>query len=287
MLAPITSYELPVTQEGQTEFEFTRTDFDYICEAVHAHSGIVLGGNKFNMVYARLARRLRALGLGRFGDYCDLLKSPQGRDEIEAFTNAMTTNLTRFFREPHHFEHFVAEILSKPSSKNRLRLWSAGCSTGEEPYSLAMTLMEHRPLWAQMDVKILATDLDTKVLKKAAAGLYETETLRNLSPERKKRYFSENNDRWQVSDGLRKPIIFKPLNLLHAWPVSGPFDAIFCRNVMIYFDNVTKAELVRRFAQVLRPGGYLYIGHSEALLNQQGVFRFCGKTIYQRLAPES
>lgn len=267
------------------EFNFTPADFAIIASLVHKHTGIVLGPNKQGMVYTRLTRRLRHYRFESFKDYLALLNGPQGASEFESFVNAMTTNLTRFFREQHHFEHLAKEVIAK-SKNQRLRIWSAGCSTGEEPYSIAMTMAEAYPEAKNWDAKILATDLDTNCLNKGSSGLYEGESFKDMKPDMVTRYFTpENTTKGQsqrAKDLLRARITFKQLNLLGDWPFKGPFDAIFCRNVMIYFDNPTKTELVSRYAKMLKPGGYLYIGHSETLLDNAD-FKLMGRTIYQRV----
>jgi chemotaxis protein methyltransferase CheR len=271
---------------SESEFVFTDDDYRMIVDLVHKTSGIALGSNKFSMVYARLGRRLRELKLTRFEDYCDLLTNDPGGAEVMAFTNAMTTNLTRFFRENHHFEHLAGSVLPAAQRNNkdhRLRIWSAGCSSGEEPYSIGMTLLEHFPGLPRWDAKILATDLDTNMLSKASKGLYGADALQEVPRPIQERYFQGHPDGSVVKDSLRKLIAFKPLNLLHPWPMKGPFDAIFCRNVMIYFDNPTKTELVQRFARLLRPGGILYVGHAETLLDLQSLYKLEGRTTYRRL----
>jgi len=252
------------------------------------------------MVYSRLARRLRALGLTRFKDYRALLDDPEN-DEIIACINAITTNLTRFFRESHHFDHLRDEVLPKAAQgslagngKRRFRLWSAGCSTGEEAYSMAMTVAEFVKTPAAWDMRILATDLDTQVLATASAGLYPKKALDTVSAAQRKRWFARPPDsprfkveddakeRFKIDSRVRNLIAFKQLNLLEGWPMKGPFDAIFCRNVMIYFDRETQKTLVDRFADLLKPDGFLYLGHSESLFRVTDRFHHLGQTIHQR-----
>jgi chemotaxis protein methyltransferase CheR len=279
---------------GEREFPFSDRDFRYLSSFVHERSGIVLGAHKRNMVYGRLARRLRELGLRSFGEYCELIQSDSGADEIGSLINAVTTNLTRFFREPHHFadlRHAVlrhAAVEAARGRPRRLRLWSAGCSSGEEPYSIAMTVADGLPGLAQWDVRILATDLDSSMVDRARTGRYPAEALADLPKATRTRHFAPerggNRQRFVVADGLRRLIAFKELNLLDPWPMNGPFDAIFCRNVMIYFDAATKAELVRRFADLLKAGGSLYVGHSESLLDHRHSFQLIRQTIYRRVA---
>lgn len=272
---------------SESEFAFTDEDYRTIVELVHRISGIALGPNKYSMVYARLGRRLRELKLTNFQDYCDLLRADPAGEEILVFTNAMTTNLTRFFRENHHFEHLANDVLPSALRQNkdkRLRIWSAGCSSGEEPYSIAMTLADHFPELSKWDARILATDLDTNMLSRGAQGRYAADAMAEVPEQTKARHFSMTADgSAQTKDNLRRMVAFKPLNLLHPWPMKGPFDAIFCRNVMIYFDGPTKTELVQRFARLLRPGGILYVGHAETLLDLQNVYRLEGRTTYRRL----
>jgi len=272
---------------SESEFVFTDDDYRMIVDLIHRTSGIALGPNKFSMVYARLGRRLRELKLSRFEDYCELLNKDPGGAEVLAFTNAMTTNLTRFFREKHHFEHLAANVLPMAQRNNkdrRLRIWSAGCSSGEEPYSIGMTLLDHFPDLPRWDVKVLATDLDTNMLAKGSRGHYGQDALQEVPRSVQDRHFQPHPDGSAVvKDRLRQLIAFKPLNLLHQWPMKGPFDAIFCRNVMIYFDNPTKTELVQRFASLLRPGGTLYVGHAETLLDLQSLYKLEGRTTYRRL----
>ncbi|ESQ92808.1 CheR family methyltransferase [Asticcacaulis benevestitus] len=268
------------------EFVFTNADFQTIAELVHRHAGIVLGPSKRSMVYSRLSRRLRELNLKRFDDYCRLLQAPEGANEFLAFSNAMTTNLTRFFREKHHFDFLQGTIIPKikqSADERRLRIWSAGCSSGEEPYSIAMTLLEHFPELSRWDARILATDLDTNMLSHGSKGLYAHDALGDVPKPYHERYFTATSAGLVAKEGMRKLIAFKSLNLLEKWPIKGPFDVIFCRNVMIYFDNPTKNDLVRRYAKLLRVGGWLVVGHSETLLDQQSLFKSCGRTIYQKV----
>ncbi len=271
---------------GGGEFAFTSDDFRYIADLLYRHSGIVLGPSKESMVYARLSRRLRELGMTRFEDYCDLLESNSGGDEFLAFSNVMTTNLTRFFRESHHFDYLADTVFRTQREvrfNRRMRIWSAGCSSGEEPYSIAMAMRDHLPDVDRWDAKILATDLDTNMVMRGSNGLYPAEAMQDVPDSRRDKYFTPTNNGFQARESLRQMITFKPLNLLHQWPVKGPFDVIFCRNVMIYFDNQTKTELVRRFAKLLRPEGWLIVGHSETLLDQQALFKLCGRTIYRKI----
>ena len=236
------------------------------------------------MAYGRLARRLRALNLASFADYRARLKSDPA--EIGRCINALTTNLTRFFREAHHFDH-LRDSLAAPrrasGETGRFRVWSAGCSSGEEPYSIAMSLREAFGAAPHWDVKVLATDLDTDMVARAARGVYPAEALGSI-PHRAHSTLRRRGDEIEIVEGVKGLITFKQLNLMHQWPMRGPFDAIFCRNVMIYFDRQTQRELVTRFYDLLSPRGFLYLGHSENLHRVSEDFQLIGRTIYQPLA---
>jgi len=278
------------------EFRFTRRDFDTLRELVYATTGIALAEHKQDMVYNRLARRLRSLGLDSFSAYLDRLRGGDDAAEAEMaiLTNAITTNLTRFFREAHHFEHLretaIPDSLARMrrGDQRRLRVWSAGCSSGEEPYSIAITLAETGGLAAGFDSRILATDLDTDMLARGVAGVYPTEGLDGLPDELRQRHSSatetaDGRPAVRMAETLRRAITFKQLNLMHDWPMQGPFDAIFCRNVMIYFDAQTRTWLVERFFDYLRPGGWLYTGHAESGVVTQSNLVAEGRTIYRRV----
>ncbi len=270
------------------EFTFTEEDFRYLSALVHRTVGIDLAEGKRDLLYGRLARRLRTLGLSSFTDYRTRLEGPTGADEINDLVNHVTTNHTAFFRERHHFEHFEKAVL-EPWAKeggSRLRVWSAACSTGEEPYSIALTVARSLPAAAResADVRILATDIDTRVLETAQQARFPQAT-RNQVPEAFKSLVeTPAADHWTVKPAIRDLLVFKRLNLLENWPMRGPFDVIFCRNVMIYFDMETKIKLVQRFAQLLRPSGLLYIGHSERLTDELSEFSLEGRTIYRKKA---
>src|SRR5262249_31632383 len=222
------------------------------------------------LVYGRLSRRLRALGLDSFRAYRQILERGDS-DELAQFCNAITTNLTSFFREAHHFEYLRDELLAPLAADargpRRLRFWSPGCCSGEEPYSLAMTIHEALPDARRWDIRILATDLDTEVLGRGRRGVYEEERVRGLPAARLERFFCPDDGgkaaRYVVTEELRNLIAFRELNLMRALPMKGPFDAIFCRNVIIYFDKDTQRDLFARIAQLQRPGNLLFLGHSE------------------------
>lgn len=273
----------------QREFELTDRDFDYLRDLVGQHTGITLGDHKRQLVYGRLAKRLRELQLANFAEYCRYVENHTD-SELSEVINAITTNLTSFFRENHHFEHLAEHALLDRRECNaptrRLRIWSAGCSTGEEPYSIAMTLAETFPDRAGWDMRILATDIDSQVLAKAQSGVYPDERIKDLPPSRAKRWFSRgtgvNAGKVKVSSKLQELISFKQLNLMNEWPMRGPFDIIFCRNVVIYFDKPTQRKLFDRYADLLAPNGYLYVGHSESLHGTSERFKLIGRTIYQK-----
>ena len=265
------------------EFGFSDRDFEQVRRMIYDHAGIALSPAKREMVYSRLSRRLRERGLENFQDYLNLL---EGGDEAEweAFTNSLTTNLTAFFREPHHFPLLSEHMQNVCASRSGL-LWCSAASTGEEPYSMAMTMVELFNSWTP-PVKILATDLDTGVLAKAEAGIYADERVEKLSPERVKRFFQRgsgaNAGSVRVRPELRSLVTFRRLNLLDAaWPMRGPFDAIFCRNVMIYFDKPTQLKVLEKFVPLLRQDGLLFAGHSESFHNAAHLFHLRGKTVYE------
>lgn len=265
------------------EFVFTDQDFRRIRELIHAHAGISLHEGKADMVYSRIARRLRATELETFEDYLERLN--QDEDEWQHFVNSLTTNLTSFFREPHHFP-ILAEHLVNMRDRQRgqtLTLWSSACSTGEEPYSMAMTAIDAFGSW-KPPVRILATDLDTNVLERAAAGVYETQRIEKMPESDVKRFFLRGRGnragQVRVRPELQSLVVFRPLNLLGPdWSVRGPLEAIFCRNVLIYFDKPTQYRLLSRFHPLLRPEGLLFVGHSESLTHAADLFRLRGKTV--------
>lgn len=274
--------------EPTREFAFSDADFRALAQFAYEQAGIALADSKRNLVYSRLSRRLRSLGLTSFRQYRDYLSA--NTSELEGFLNAISTNLTKFFREAHHFEHFrthvAAAFVQGAGASRRLRVWSAGCSTGEEPYTIAVVLKHAVDDAHRRDVRILATDIDTDVLGKASRGLYPASSL-NEVPKSYWEYFEPvdtdgENRNVLVNEDVRSLIAFRRLNLMDAWPFAGKFDAIFCRNVMIYFDAATKAALVERMTQKLVPGGWLYIGHSESLLGAHPGLQLVGRTTYRR-----
>lgn len=278
--------QMEESKGNSREFTMTYKNFQHIKKIAYQHTGINLSDHKQNMVYGRLARRLRALGLTSFDDYIDLLEQEHS-PEFGEFTNAITTNLTSYFRENHHFEYLkgtlIPELMSKNIRTKRIRIWSAGCSTGEEPYSIAMVFHSFAAL-RTWDVKILATDLDTNVVAKAKAGIYPSDRADSV-PESYLKFLQRDKkqDMVKVKDEVRNLITFKQLNLLHDWPMKGPFDLIFCRNVVIYFDADTQRRLFNRYADILTSDGHLIIGHSENLNKVSDRFNNLGRTIYRRM----
>jgi len=271
------------TQNNQREFSFSQENFRFLAGLAQARTGIVLADHKKDMVYGRLTRRLRALNLDGFAEYCELLQSDAGADEVGHLINAVTTNLTSFFREAHHFDHLRDAVLPHVTGK-KFRIWSSACSSGMEPYSIAMTMKQAIPDLAKWDAKILATDIDSNMLNIGREGEYPAHELEEL-PSQYKPYAKAGikPGKLCVSDDLKKLITFNQLNLLEAWPMKGPFDAIFCRNVVIYFDKPTKQKLFARMADILKPGGWLYIGHSENLHGISDRFELFGRTIYRKV----
>lgn len=267
----------------QGEFALSEREFARIKARVYAVAGISLSEAKRTLVVSRLSKIVRALQLPSFDAYIDYLERGGSAKDGQDFVNALTTNLTRFYREDHHFDHlrdYVATLMAERPRGTRLRIWSAGCSTGQEPYTISMDLISAFPELKRWDFKILATDIDTAVLAKAAGGVYPESELNGLSKERA-RPFERESGSIRIPAAMREPISFKPLNLIGPWPMKGPFDAIFCRNVAIYFDKPTQGEMFGRFANMLAPEGFLYIGHSENLGAGGEGFRLVGKTIYQ------
>ncbi|RVV99241.1 chemotaxis protein [Mesobaculum littorinae] len=275
---------------GSREFPFSDEDFHLIATTLRDWAGIHLADNKKPLVYSRLAKRLRALGQSSFTSYCNFVLSDAGSGERDHFLAALTTNVTAFFREEHHFQMLARdvapELVARARAGGRVRLWSAACSTGQEAYCIAMTLIEACPDIHRHDVRILATDIDTTVLATASEGRYQVAAQTGLDPARRAKFFDEHADgSISARDDLKRLIAFRPLNLMASWPVSGPFDVIFCRNVAIYFERETQAQIWSRFAELLAPGGALYIGHSERVANETGIgLKSAGITAYRKTA---
>jgi chemotaxis protein methyltransferase CheR len=255
------------------EFVLTAEDFQKISTIIHAHAGIALAETKAALVYSRLARRLRLLGLENFKDYCALISGTEGLDERQAMLTALTTNVTRFFREPHHFDHLRDRVMPRLAETarrgGRVRLWSAACSSGQEPYSMAVTVLAALPEAPELDVKILATDIDPRILDEAREGAYSDDAIEPVPPSLRGTWFRRTamgvQRPWRVSDEVRSLVAFRELNLIGEWPMQGRFDVIFCRNVVIYFDEPTQEQVWSRFIPKMNPGATLCIGHSERL----------------------
>lgn len=266
--------------EGR-EFDFTSHDFARVRHLIYQHAGISLSEAKSDMVYSRIGRRLRALGASSFKQYLDDLESQNNPDEWEAFTNSLTTNLTSFFREEHHFPILAEHLLTL---KKPIRIWCSAASTGEEPYTIAMTACEAFGT-LKPPVEIIATDIDTNVLATAARGIYPYERVSKLSDARRKQFFQRgagaNEGSVRVRNELKGLITFHQLNLLDEhWVIKEPFDAIFCRNVMIYFDKPTQSKILSRFVPLMKPHALLFAGHSENFLYVSDAFHLRGKTVY-------
>jgi chemotaxis protein methyltransferase CheR len=253
------------------EFILTGEDFARIAALLHDAAGIHLPESKATLVYSRLTKRLRALGLASFRDYCTLVSGSDGADERSKMLAALTTNVTRFFREPHHFEHLrnivLPPLLQAARTGGRIRIWSAGCSSGQEPYSIALTILGLLPDASNFDIKILASDIDPNIVEEARQGLYSESALEHVPASLRSRWFVSSapsgGKMWQIAPQVAELVALRELNLLGPWPMKGRFHAIFCRNVTIYFNSETRDKLWTRFAHALLPGGYLYIGHSE------------------------
>lgn len=265
--------------------------FGVISDLLLNEAGIVLPPSKRPMIVSRLSRRLRALNMTGFPQYCDLLQGSKAASEMPHLVSALTTNTTRFYREPHHFDDFKAVILppliERARKGGRVRFWSAGCSSGEEPYSMGFDILEACPEANRLDIRILATDIDHNVLARATAGRYPKEVVKGMPDEVVRKYMNTPPDdprQIEIDQKVRDLIAFKRLNLMHDWPFSGPFDAIFCRNVVIYFDPETQAKLWPRFAEKLCDRGRMYIGHSERITGQAtSMFSARGQTYYERV----
>lgn len=278
------------TKEDRKEREFLLTDRDFnqIVKLVHDRAGIVLVDQKRELVYSRLSRRLRVLGLKKFSDYLRLAGADGGAEEMMNLINAITTNLTSFFRESHHFDHFARHLVHPHanvahSASAPLLVWSAGCSTGEEPYSIAMTIANGLPDWKARRPRILATDLDTNVIATCRRATYRLESTSQIPKEMARQFLTDVDEATvRINPDLQRMIAFKQLNLRGAWPMRRQYDAIFCRNVMIYFDDEFKRELLNGFHALLKPGGFLYIGHSESAGKLHDGFELVGRTIYGR-----
>ena len=273
---------------NEREFDFKDQDFNRVKAIVYNYAGIDLNESKKNLVYNRLSKRIRFLSMQTFSEYLDFVEA-QGEAEFVHLINAITTNLTFFFRENHHFEYLINTVIpglvSQNAAKKKIRVWSAGCSTGEEPYSIAIALKEAVPTgW---DAKVIATDLDSNVVNTGQRGVYKNDRLKGVSEERKKRWFLKGSGSQEgyvkVKPELQDIIEFGQLNLMDEWPLKDAIDVIFCRNVVIYFDKPTQSKLFNRYADRLPNNGHLFIGHSESLYKVCDRFELLGQTIYKKL----
>lgn len=265
--------------------ELSERQFEKISRMVYRLSGIHLKNGKQALVRARLMKRLRALKIRNFRDYLKYLDSASGKDEPQRMIDVITTNKTHFFREPAHFDYLKTELLPQYKG-NRLRFWTAACSSGEETYSLAILLREHLPNIDGRDVKILATDISRRMLERAQLAVYSADQIKDVPPLFIQRYFNKISDRptrqYQLRDEIRRIVTIAWLNLIDNWPMKGPFDVIFCRNVMIYFDRTTQQRLIQRFSQLLGNGGHLFVGHSEGLSAISHNLNYVGPAIYRK-----
>ncbi len=271
----------------------SQQQFDFFRNLAMLHVGITLPDYKRNMVHRRVSKRLRALHISDFAPYIDRLTGDEGAAEIEFFVNALTTNKTEFFREKHHFEHLASVALpalvndATRGGSRRLRIWSAGCSSGQEPYTIAMTAAEALAEPAKWDARILATDIDTDMVEAGRSGIYPWANVQEIPPLLRTKYIDPlpgAEARGRMSQALRSLIVFNPLNLHGPWPMKGRFDVIFCRNVIIYFDKPSQCLLFDRFANQMNDGGWLYIGHSESLYKVTERFRQVGQSIYRKVS---
>jgi len=265
--------------------ELSDAQFNTVKDLIYRECGICLKSGKEALVRARLTKRLRALRMGSFGEYIDYLENEGRQMELSCMIDVMTTNKTSFFREIDHF-HFLRDTVLPKFKSQRIRVWSAGCSSGEEPFSLAMLLFESMPDLESRDALILATDISTRMLKETKSAVYSKDKLTALPKSLINRYFikihSNGSEAYQLNPAVRSIVRPARLNLMDPWPMKGPFDAIFCRNVMIYFDPQTQQTLVNRFWDLLRPEGYLFVGHSEGLSSVQHRFQYQQPAVYRK-----
>ncbi len=263
--------------------------FKTIAKLAYDEAGLVLVESKASMIAARLAKRVKTLGLKSFEEYLCFLQSDGKNTELLGFLSALTTNVSHFFREEHHFEflkqNICSEIKSITSKGGKYRVWSAGCSTGQEIYSILMTFSEELRDLSKIDIKFLATDIDPEVVEYAKTGIYSNSQAKNISESRINAHFLKNEDGdYEISERLKKMVTFRRLNLLTDWPMKSKFDVIFCRNVVIYFDEKTQNDLWRRFSEILNTGGYLFIGHSERIQDPRSYsMEAAGITTYRKI----
>lgn len=262
--------------------------FNEIARIAHSEAGLLVPETKRTLVQSRISKRIRARGLGSFEEYLELIATDEGAEERTEMICALTTNVSSFFRENHHFDALkglAPRLMDRARTGNAVRIWSAGCSSGQEPYSVAMTLIGEEPSLSAHNFRILATDIDRNILSVAERAIYSESQISDISPERRTRFFEPSEaGTWMVREELRKLVTFRTLNLLHPWPMRMKYDVIFCRNVMIYFDEATQASLWGRFSEALVPGGFLFLGHSERIVRPETVGLISeGLTSYQRI----
>ena len=279
------------TPKSAAEFSYVESDFNRIATLLRKETGIDLAENKSPLVYSRLVKRLRKLNIASFLDYYDFVVSDAGASERTEMCAALTTNVTRFFREPHHFDHLrtvaLKPLLAAAREGARIRLWSAACSSGEEPYSIALEVLSLMPDAARYDIKILATDINSDMTAKGRKGVYPAADVTDIPAEMRRRWWKDDTDAGKAIvravPELKSLISFRELNLIGQWPMKGPFQIIFCRNVVIYFDEPTKAEVWRRLVSLMSDNGYIYSGHSERISGPAAsILTMDGGTIYQK-----
>ncbi len=279
--------------EELPQLPLTESEFNFFRDLAKAYTGIKIADYKRNMVFRRISKRLRALGMDDVSDYCRFVAGEGGHGELQYLINVLTTNKTAFFREKHHFDHLATRALPSlledcsARGTRRLRIWSAGCSSGEEAYTIAMTLYDAVPKLADWDARILATDIDTDMIERGRRGVYATGDTKAFPPKARSKFvetMAGDKTRMRMARDLRSLIDYRPLNLLGPWPMTGRFDVIFCRNVVIYFDKPTQRVLFDRFADMLRDNCFLYIGHAESLYKVTQRFRVVGKGVYRKVS---
>lgn len=280
----------PATTGASEERGLGSGDFRRIADFAFSHAGLSIPTSKQAMVETRLERCRARTGHPTISAYLDFLETTEGKAEIEWTISALTTNVTHFFREAHHFDtvrkDVLPELVQRSARGQAIRLWSAGCSSGEEPFSLAMTVLQAIPDAPTRDIRILATDIDRRILQRASAGLFDSTQVKSVPKEALKRHFSVEEGRYRISADLRRMVTFRQLNLIEPWPMKRRFDVIFCRNVLIYFDRSTQDRLRPRFEAALSPGGWLFLGHSERLAADRGSrLQPSGVTTYRLTGP--
>ncbi len=280
---------VPMKQSSAKQYAFSDAEYEELRRIIEQSVGIALASGKRDLVYGRVSRRVRALGLSSFAEYLARLRKGD-QAELEELVNAMTTNVTQFFRESHHFDYlretFLPEMVQRHQRDRVIRIWSAGCSSGEEPYSIAVVMAEFLDAHPGWRAEIWATDVDGAILRQAEEGVYPMESLKDVSQERLRRFFLRgkgvNEGKVRVGKSLREIVQFQRVNLIEPWRIRQSFDAVFCRNVIIYFDRAHKKQVVEGFADHLAPKGHLFLGHSESLHGLTDRYQLIGKTIYRR-----